>query len=256
MCRIKLPVQIVGAMQAAAADSKGSSSFLALCISVMILCSAASHRAVSQVIVEPDVVTDSVDVFVGSEKPLQSRMLASAAALVLPGLGHQFLGNSSRALVYYSAEALFVCGMIFSERYSRRMFNDSKTYAWLYAGAHMSSGAHDYYWQNVGGYMDSDEYNRIMELNRTPENKYSDASWRWIDEFFREEYNNMRETATRFHVVSSFCVAAMVLNRLVSFIDIRRSTKYKGVQGRVSLRFYPTYAFSGAEPGLTAAAEF
>ena len=207
----------------------------------------------AQVIVEPDVVTDSIDVFSGSRKPDKSRAAAAFTSLLIPGMGHQYLGIKNRALAYFSAEALFICGMIFSERYSRRLFDDSKGYAWLYADAEGGSGANDYYWQNVGRFMDSDEYNRVMELNRTPEDKYTPQSlqWRWIDEFYKDEYNGLRETATRFHVTSSFFLAAMVINRVIAFIDIRRSTKYKGVQGKLSLKVHPHYSPATRNVGLT-----
>jgi hypothetical protein len=212
----------------------------------------------AQVIIEPDVITDSIDVFAGSEKPSQSRISASIVSLIIPGLGHQYMGNSNSALPYYCAEALFVCGMIFSERYSRRMFSDSRSYAWMYANVQGGEDGNDYYWQNVGSFMDSDEYNRIMELNRTPEDKYTgeNQSWRWSDEYFRTEYAGIRETATRFHVVSSFCIAAMVLNRVVSFIDIRRITKYKGVQGNASVSFVPGYSIVDQKASMLFTAKF
>jgi hypothetical protein len=212
----------------------------------------------AQVVVEPDVVTDSIDVFTGAEKTGKSRILASVASLALPGLGHQYLENGNRALVYYSTEALFIFSMIFSERYSRRMFRDSESYAWLYANVEGGGGADDFFYQNVSRFMDSDEFNRIMELNRTPENKYSqpNLSWRWVDEYFKDEYNGKRETATRFHIASSFFLAAMVVNRVVAFIDVRRTTKFKGIEGNAFLELRPFYSPSDRRLGLTLTRNF
>ncbi len=231
---------------------------LVLCCSVLLALLASPAALRGQVTVAPDVVTDSIDVFADSQKGGASRAAAGFFSLVVPGLGHQYLGNNSRALAYFSAEALFICGMIFCERYSKRMFEDTRGYAWLYAGAQGGSGANDYFWQNVGRFMDRDEYNRIMELNRTPEDKYTagNLSWRWIDEFYMDEYNGLRETATRFHVVSSFFLGAMVLNRVVAFVDIRRSTKYKGVQGHANLEFLPQYRPATGQVGLALTRDF
>jgi hypothetical protein len=220
-------------------------------IAVLAAVAAWSIAARAQVVVEPEVVTDSVDVFAGSEKPAKSRTVASAISLLVPGLGHQYVGNDSRALAYYCTDALLLASLIFSERYSQRMFSDSRAYAWLYADAH-GAGTDESYWKNVGSFMDADEYNRVMELNRTPEDKYSDPQqlWRWNDEYFKTEYNGMRETATRFHVVSSFCIAAMVLDRVIAFIDIRKSTKYKGIESHASVRILPYYSLSTNKMGI------
>ncbi|MBD3393656.1 MAG: hypothetical protein GF418_16150 [Chitinivibrionales bacterium] len=213
-------------------------------LAMLVVLSAGVCRLRAQVIVEPEVVTDSIDVFAGAQEPDRSRGIALFSSLVLPGLGHEYLGRSERALAHFGAEALFVCGMIFSEARSRRMFRDSRAYAWNYARAEGGGSTDEYYWQNIGRYLDSDEYNRVMELNRTPEDKYTGSGqyWRWSDEFFQDEYNGLREDATRLHVASSFFLAAMVLNRVVAFIDIRRATRYKGIQGRASIEFEPRYS--------------
>lgn len=225
-----------------------------------LLLIAAVLPVCSQIVVEPDVVTDSIDVFAGSAEPTRSRATATFISLLIPGLGHQYLGDSRRALAYFSAEALFVAGLVFSERQSRRLFTSSRAYAWSYAGAACADKT-DYYWQNVGRFMDSDEYNRIMELNRTPEDKYAEETqqWRWIDEVYKDDYNDLRESATRFHVASSFFIAAMVLDRAIAFIDIRRRTRYKGIQGSASsleLDIHPRVSLHTGKAGLAVTGQF
>jgi hypothetical protein len=207
---------------------------------VIAMCAAVAS---AQVTVEPDIVTDSLDIFAGSDKPARSGTGQAFASFIIPGLGHQISGRSGRAMPYFCAEALFICGAIFTESYSKRVFTDSRSYAWLYAKA-PAAKMDEYYWKNVGSFMDFDEYNRVMELNRTSDDKYSETNqfWRWSDESLMDEYVSMRETATRFHVASSFFVAAMLLNRVISFVDMRNSMRNPEITTIVSIRFLPSYS--------------
>ncbi|MBD3322562.1 MAG: hypothetical protein GF350_15785 [Chitinivibrionales bacterium] len=193
-----------------------------------------------QIIIEEDVVTDSIDVFAYKE-PDKKPGVAMAASLLFPGLGHQYLGQQQRAIVYFTAEALFIFGLIYSESYSRKLFGDAEVFAWQYAGVQGENGADDFFWQNVGKFMDADEFNRVLELNRTEDIaslKYvsDNLQWRWPNDSLREEYNALRATATRFHVASNFFWIGMILNRVVAFIDARVSTKYKGIRSSFNIK--------------------
>jgi hypothetical protein len=104
----------------------------------------------------------------------------------------------------------------------------------------------------MGRFMDSEEYNRIMELNRTPEDKYVETRlrWRWPDEAYMEQYQSLRETATRWELVGTAFLAGMVLNRVVSFVDVRLASKYRGVRGHATLRVHPHYSPLASAAGL------
>jgi hypothetical protein len=219
--------------------------------------------AFCQVLVEPEVTTDSIDIFQNTQKSTQSPGLALAASLLLPGLGHEYLGEQQLGLVYFTAEAALVCGLVFSEATSRRLFASSRSYASLYAqpvqGTGPSAPATDEnFWQNVGRFMDSDEFNRVMEYNRTPEDKYSGAgqAWRWPDESLMNSYNGLRDKATRYHVASSFCLAAMVLDRAIAFIDIRARTRHKNITAHTAMQIRPCFSPFDGSSGITLAGAF
>jgi hypothetical protein len=228
---------------------------------VLVLAWACS--AFCQVSVEPEVTTDSIDVFQNTQKSTKSSGLALAASLLLPGLGHQYLGEPQQGLVYFTAEAALVCGMVFSEVTSGRLFAASRSYASLYAQPNQGTGpsaptTDENFWQNVGRFMDSDEYNRVMEYNRTPEDKYSVAgeAWRWPDQTFMDSYNGLRDKATRYHVVSSFFLAAMVLDRAIAFIDIRARTRHKTITAHTTMQIRPFYSPLDGRSGITLASTF
>jgi hypothetical protein len=221
--------------------------FLAVCLPWM---------AVAQIEIEEQVQTDTVDLFSQPVQTAGSSKLALAAAVALPGLGHEYLGKPRRAFKYYATEAACVFGAVFFKWYSNRVFDDAKTYAWMYAGARGGGGADDAYWKDVAEFMDSDGlgqgrstgYNQVQENNRTPEYKYTSENlqWRWIDDSLRVNYRSMIENSVQFSIISSFCIGAMFLNRLISFIDTRAELRKRGSS---SLSFSPIidpgYSLSG-----------
>jgi hypothetical protein len=230
---------------------------------------------VAQVVVEEGVSTDTVDLFSKSVAPQKSGILAMCASVALPGLGHQYLGDNTKALAYYSTEALFIFGAILCDHYSRRTFENAKAFAWFHAGA-TGEGADDQFWQNVGRYSDSKGYNDEMdriyrngdEVEGEPgklvigpsriDNEKSyltpELQWRWDDipgdPVNRKEYGRIMDQSMTFRVVSSFFIGAMVLNRLVSFIDARVTAKQMETKSLSSINFVPRYDFQTRAAGL------
>ncbi len=211
-------------------------------------------------VIEETVTTDSIDLF--AEPPADSARsagLAMAANLLLPGLGHQYLRKPRRALTYYSTELACLFGAVACGRYSRRLMDDSRTMAWFYAGARGGPGADGEYWKAVGSYIDVDGYNHVQELNRTPEDKYVEPNlvWAWVDTSYQNEYNRTRDDANSYHIASTFCIGAMVLNRVVAFIDARVVTRRRSSSQRLSsVRFSPVSGPGDSPVGLSVSGEF
>ncbi len=218
----------------------------------------------AQVVVEETITTDTVDIFTRGDKDRQGRRfpkLAMLMNLVLPGLGHQYLGDEKRAMVYFSTEALLVFGMVFSESYSNKMYRNSKSYAWRYADTKCTKDPGNEYWKIIGSkyYMSYKEFNNEMELIGETDMKYvePDEIWYWESEYYQETYREMREAATSFHVVSSFFLGGMILNRVVSFIDARIASKYDTYQtGRNEIEILPYYSLNDKEVGVSITGNF
>jgi hypothetical protein len=92
----------------------------------------------------------------------------------------------------------------------------------------------------------------VWELDRNADRadsryKYVEPhlQWQWIDESYMEEYEVLWENATRFHVVSTFFIGAMILNRVIAFIDVRAATKSGGGGSRVAVRAQPSVSPDG-----------
>jgi hypothetical protein len=217
-----------------------------------IVAALCAFRAAAQVTIEPEIVTDSIDLFAVKKASSGSNILMPFASLIIPGLGYQITGKSEKAIPYFCADALFWFGAIMLSRQSQKIYGNSRAFAWQYADAPANGTDKDSYWKNLALYMDSDEYNRVQEYNRTPENKLTgqNESWRWINEDLMKEYVDMRETAARYRVAWSFSVAAIVFNRAVSFIEMRRNMRNNDVSQHTSIHFSPVYSSVNGAQGI------
>lgn len=212
----------------------------------------------AQVIVEETITTDTVDIFAQAlDKSIQKKSprLAMWANILVPGLGHQYLGKNKRAFTYFTTEALLIFGMVFTERYSKKMFENSRSYAWKYAATTSKKDPENEYWKILGNkfFLSAYEFNNVMELNGEYDEKYvnPDELWYWENEIYQENYREIRKIGTRFHIASSFFLGAMILNRAVSFIDVRLASKYRTVQGnRTNIDIHPHYSLSDKEIGV------
>lgn len=201
----------------------------------------------SQVTIEDEVTTDSVNLFspsTSSQTKAKSNSIALFSTIVLPGMGHNYLDIKPRAsLAYFSFDLLAVCGAIFTEVYSRDLDRSSKAYACLNATISNVNSAPELYWAALGQYMDYNGFERDFRASRDPENEIWHAEnlqWQWSSEESQKEYNEIRKSSRRFHILSSFCIGALILNRVVSFIDLRASTRYKSFQGFSNASLSPT----------------
>jgi hypothetical protein len=216
-------------------------------------------QVLGQVTVEEGVSTDTVDLFAKRTVPQKSGVLAMCASILLPGLGHQYLGDNTKALAYYSAEALFIFGGLLCDHYSKRTFEDAKVFAWAHAKATDGAGADYRFWQMVGAFDETNGYNEEMDrITRNPgEKNYQtpDLQWHWDDvtgtSENRTRYDDMLKRSLTFQTASTFFIGAMVLNRLVSFIDARVTAKNMETKPVSSVRFVPQYDPQTRAAGLS-----
>ncbi len=230
--------------------------------------SVAAFSAHSQVVVqELGVSTDTINVFKKSSEPEKSGLLAMVGSIVLPGLGQQYLEQNNRALAYYSVEALFIFGAFFCNHYSNQILNDAKVFAWDHANVIGGAGANNQFWADVGIYDESDGlnqsisrgHNKYMELayrNQDKDYLTENLQWRWDDTENRKKYSALLDKSKAYNVASSFFLGAMVLDRLVSFIDARVSAQKAATSVVSSVHIVPQYDPFHGSSGASLHAEF
>jgi hypothetical protein len=213
----------------------------------------------AQVHVEEEVSTDSVDLFNKNEGTEKSGAIAMLADLVLPGLGHYYFGNEKAACGFFAAEALFIFGTFACNQYSNEIGHSAHSFAFTHAEIQGGAGADDLYWQNIGKTLDSKGFNRIMDLNRaSDDDKYltPNLQWQWDDESSRLKYNAFLKKSVNYRVAANFFFGALILDRLVAFIDIRVASNHGGKGLLSSLHFYPDYSLSTGASGVTCVSNF
>jgi hypothetical protein len=241
-----------------------SRHFLIGC-SAAILCFTGSVLA--QVHVEEEVTSDSVDVFSDNTAHEKSSALAMTANLLLPGIGQCSMGKQNAAFGYFFAEAVFVFGVFACNQYSKDIANSAHSFAFTYANVKGGVGENDYFWENVGKTMDSDGlnqsrslgYNQVQELNRASDNdKYlkPELQWRWADESSRQQYNSIMKKSLRYKVASNFFLGAMLVNRIISFVDTRVASRHNGKGLFSYLRISPHFSPQTGESGVVCTSDF
>lgn len=170
------------------------------------------------------------------EHPSTGRTIAAYAANILvPGLGHAILGNNKKANAYVLTDMLLGCGVLLTGIYSSTPVDEvSKSFAYEHAGAGRIP-ADDAYWQNVGWYYNTSEYNSAMERTyRGLSHDYLDSMlfWYWDNQSNMTRYRDMRQNESNErntkHSVGNVMwglVAGMALNRIISTIDLGLSLR-------------------------------
>jgi len=204
-----------------------------------------------------DVTTDTVNVFSKDDNAIKSNKIAMAASIALPGLGQQYIGKRHAAFIFAGLDIAALFGAIFCETYSRRFDRDAYGFAASRASID-GTGKDALFWNNVGNHLSMEDYNTVAGLNGTDQ-MYNDPSysWRWApDEADFKQYQQMRFDARKLHTVASVCLGAMVLNRIISLVDIRASSKYKKSDDMVSFSVNPAFSPGLNYAGLSVSAHF
>jgi len=196
---------------------------------------------------------------VGSPAPKSSpRGRAILASLALPGTGQMMLGSAKRgeALLWLDG-TLWALWSGFSWYGSARE-RDARLFAGREAGADLTVRKLSYY-RALERYDNADEYNEEVRSDARdifpddPERQHAyylnegyfgSEAWNWSSDSARVRYWGTRRAGRDAALNAQFAVGALVLNRLVSFIDCAFFAGREGTAGRVEFR--P----GDAEPGI------
>ncbi|MFP4162984.1 MAG: hypothetical protein ACLFQB_08300 [Chitinispirillaceae bacterium] len=219
--------------------------------SCLIVLVVTAGNSFAQVTVEEDVVTEEVNLFDTVPQSDKSIALAMTASAALPGLGHHYLDESSSAFKYLVFDIAALFGAVLFHSYAVQRESEASAYASTVAGIENPQN-NEAYWRHVGSFMEAGDYNEAVDLERSTNEKYLNHKewWKWGDESQQEEFNELRKQSRHLKVVSSFFLGGMVLNRIVSMVDLKITQKESGLK---SLEFQQSVApdLSGAGVSLT-----
>lgn len=188
------------------------------------------------------ITTDTIDIF---SRPVTDKSSSSKALWItpiLPGIGHQLVNRPKSALSYLTIDIISLFSALALHHYSSKTLENAKALAYQHA-AIQNIPEDDYFWQIIGS------FNSYSEYHQTYSNDYREFTdrlnepeyyWKWGEkELYREDYNTLRKDAKRMSTISAFFVGAMILNRLVAFIDLRSSIKNQRFSNSFSISFSP-----------------
>ena len=149
-------------------------------------------------------------------------------SLVLPGWGEHSIGKHNRGYMFNSAELTGWLAYAAFTLYGNQSKNDMKAYASDHAGVNIS-GKNNQYWTDIGNYMDIHSYNDQKTRYRQIDYIYTDDDkfWAWDSKESKKNFDDMRLSSRIAKRNASMVLSALVLNRLLSVIDIATLTKNK-----------------------------
>lgn len=145
-------------------------------------------------------------------------------SLILPGLGEWVAGEKGRAKIFMGFELGLWASYFGSKEYANVLEQDYFTYAAVHAGVD-SRGKGKQYWIDIGNANDIYEFNERRRVQRNLEATYPEKEkyyWQWDSEGNRIEYSELRDKQDSWKRVGTFMIGGMVLNRIVSAVDIVR----------------------------------
>tara|TARA_Y100001970_G_scaffold146197_1_gene179539 strand:- start:8042 stop:8665 length:624 start_codon:yes stop_codon:yes gene_type:complete len=151
-------------------------------------------------------------------------------SMVLPGMGQNELGHKDRAKLFLLSEYILWSSFIFSDNQYSSYRSDYKSYGEQYAGVNWDH-KNDLFASHVGNYDSLELYNLLTLQNGLLENytdeDYSDTSpfhdyyWNWNgNRENRIEFDKLRNKSENYDKAKNFVVAGIVLNRIISFLDV------------------------------------
>tara|TARA_X000001036_G_scaffold355556_1_gene337402 strand:+ start:678 stop:1307 length:630 start_codon:yes stop_codon:yes gene_type:complete len=190
---------------------------------------------------------------------------AKIKSLILPGWGELSIDKQSRAKYFLYAESILIISAYSFNKLSSSYRSDYTAYAIQHANVDITN--RDYMFAlDIGSNDNIEEFNNIKKRQRAllmeldpggnvvrdfghqvyPERAGYD--WDWDSDTNRSTFNSMRINSINYEKYAGFAVAGMLLNRIVSLIDVmilenKEETKIssiiipKGYDG-MELQFY------------------
>jgi hypothetical protein len=143
-------------------------------------------------------------------------------SLLLPGLGEYVGGERGRAKVFFTSEVILWAGFIGSKAYSNTLKDDYRTYAAIHAGVQTANKGGQY-WIDIGNANNIYIFNERRRVQRNLKATYPETdeySWQWDQQENREEYADLRSKQNKWKNVSTYMIAGLIMNRIISAVDI------------------------------------
>ena len=142
-------------------------------------------------------------------------------SIVLPGLGEYKSNYKQRSLTFFITESCLWLGLYYSSSASQWYEDDYIAFAQSHASTSLSPRTNQYY-INLSNYDNIYEYNTAMQQQRNPGAVYNvdEYFWDWNSLTNQRKFSSYRYDAGLYNKYTKFIAAGLILNRIVSFINM------------------------------------
>ncbi len=145
-------------------------------------------------------------------------------SMLIPGLGEWRMGNKRAAKIFMGTEVVMWISYLSTRGYINVLQNDLEAFAASRAGVN-TAGKGDQYWIDVGQAESIYAFNESKLLERDLNGRYEEGAgfdWQWQLEEDRTDYRQRRLDRLDWKRRSTFLAGGIVLNHLVSAVDVVR----------------------------------
>jgi len=171
-------------------------------------------------------------------------------SLLVPGLGEWAAGHRTAAKIFLGADLSLIGGIIGSQAYARQLERDFHGFAAVHAGVNIA-GKNSQYWIDVGNATDLFTFNERRRVQRNLKATWPETDfyfWQWDSEKNRFKYAALRSKQHNWDNASNFLVAGMIINRLISAVNVLRLIhKDKIRKEKVLRKSYFHWNFAGTK---------
>jgi len=142
-------------------------------------------------------------------------------SLILPGWGELKMEETKRSRILMASDLSIFVTYFLGKSFNASYIDQYKAYGALYANADMSGKDYSFV-VSMSDYNSMDEYNQDMSNRKNYDDIYesSDYNWEWDSTIKRLKFNKMRENSIISGKFAEFAVAGLIINRVISAIDI------------------------------------
>lgn len=158
------------------------------------------------------------------ERRTPSPAKAFLFSFLLPGMGEYYAGSPKMMRVFLATEALLWATFASFRVYGDWKRNDYRQFAASHAGVDLAGKDYEYF-VDVENFNSIQEYNAFKLQERLLNELYPETAeyaWEWDSEDSRKEFERLRLASDSAYHSSTFIVACVLLNHLVSGIDAIR----------------------------------
>tara|TARA_Y100001968_G_C19174412_1_gene627280 strand:- start:90 stop:710 length:621 start_codon:yes stop_codon:yes gene_type:complete len=152
-------------------------------------------------------------------------------SLALPGLGELSMNENSRAKFFFTSEVLILSAHFLGKNFSNSYIDQYTGFAELHADVDMENRGYDFI-------IDISNYDSMTEHDETIASyhgedfsnyQYDNQSdnWEWDSTDNRLEFDKMRRNSLVAGMVADFALAGLIINRIISVIDVMYLTNRK-----------------------------